>query len=527
MGASTTLLTFGSIVNDSTATADLNQNFAAVNTALGTCLSTQGQAPNQMQANLDMNSNQILNLPSPGTMNSPARLVDVVTNPTVVVPPTGTSGGTVPFLNGNNTWSGTNTFSTIVGPTMPAVRMYPPSTLISTVNSTTPWLVFDPYGNAVSIPSTTTSGLQEAINFAVSHGYPLEVYGHGAFTVETSTASLNNSNIITNIVGGTSNLLVGDWVTVINNSGGVGLPQFTQISSIDSSSQIHINKTASITQSLVPIKFARNVVYISCTSGIQVPPTEQWSCTFKNVNITFGTNVNGPGFTFDSALISNFEFIGGQIVYQPASPGGTSFALYFNPANPVPEDGFAAISASKFFFSNVGSIASGGTAVAVVGCNLSLGGITNNHFGSVELNGTNTTQNGFYIFGSTANTAFTQNTMDFANVHLCTNAGIAEGVTTTNAGGLNGNVWRIGGLRSTSNGFITYGSNDLIDIGSINNAEGGTVAQGVAFQTSAIQNQGRFGTITATTPVVNQPGNKNIYTTGGDIFKDGTAYTNP
>ena len=61
--------------------------------------------------NLDMNSNQILNLPSPATTHSPARLIDVVSNPTISVPPVGTSGATVPLMNGNNTWSGINTFT--------------------------------------------------------------------------------------------------------------------------------------------------------------------------------------------------------------------------------------------------------------------------------------------------------------------------------------------------------------------------------------------------------------------------------
>src|SRR5260370_30224305 len=70
-----------------------------------------------MFATLDMNSFQVLNLPSPATVNSPARLVDVVTNPTITVPAVGTSGAVVGLLNtnttesGNNTYSGTNSFT--------------------------------------------------------------------------------------------------------------------------------------------------------------------------------------------------------------------------------------------------------------------------------------------------------------------------------------------------------------------------------------------------------------------------------
>jgi hypothetical protein len=98
-------------VNDTTAVNVVNGNFTAISTALSDCLSLSGTAPNQMKSNLDMNSSQIINLPPPGTMNSPARLVDVASNPTITVPPTGTSGGVVGFLNGNNTVSGNNTYT--------------------------------------------------------------------------------------------------------------------------------------------------------------------------------------------------------------------------------------------------------------------------------------------------------------------------------------------------------------------------------------------------------------------------------
>src|SRR5215467_9124862 len=97
--------------NDTTAVNTVNNNNTAITTAFQDVLSRSGVSPNQMIAPLDMNNNQIINLPPPTTINSPARLADVVTNPTVTVPPTGTSGHVVPFLDGNNTWSGTDTFN--------------------------------------------------------------------------------------------------------------------------------------------------------------------------------------------------------------------------------------------------------------------------------------------------------------------------------------------------------------------------------------------------------------------------------
>lgn len=107
-----------STLNNTSILAQSNANFSTIQTALASCLSLNGQLPNAMTSNLDMNSNQIINLPPPGTPNSPARLVDVVSNPSLLltVPPTGTSGATVPFCNSSGiVWSGfTTTFQQTV-----------------------------------------------------------------------------------------------------------------------------------------------------------------------------------------------------------------------------------------------------------------------------------------------------------------------------------------------------------------------------------------------------------------------------
>lgn len=101
------LTPISTFVNDTTAVATYNANLVNTTTGFTASLSTAG---GQMQGNLDMNSNQILNLPAPTSVNSPARLIDVVSNPTITVPVTGTSGHTVPYLDGTNTWSGVNTY---------------------------------------------------------------------------------------------------------------------------------------------------------------------------------------------------------------------------------------------------------------------------------------------------------------------------------------------------------------------------------------------------------------------------------
>lgn len=113
-----TLTDLVNLENETTAVNAINANSTVIQTAFDNTLSRDGTAPNQMQATLDMNSNQIINLPSPATVNSPARLIDVTSNPTIVIPATGISGHVVPYLDGNNTYSGTATFTNTV--TLPA-----------------------------------------------------------------------------------------------------------------------------------------------------------------------------------------------------------------------------------------------------------------------------------------------------------------------------------------------------------------------------------------------------------------------
>lgn len=111
MAENVTLNRVVTFTNDASAVNTVNSNYTTITNAFTDVLSRSGGSPNQMLATLDMNSNQIINLPPPSTINSPIRVADVTGGSTIVIPPTGTSGHVVPFLDGNNTWSGTNTFN--------------------------------------------------------------------------------------------------------------------------------------------------------------------------------------------------------------------------------------------------------------------------------------------------------------------------------------------------------------------------------------------------------------------------------
>lgn len=111
MAENYTPVNVSTFTNDTTAVNTVNNNFSAISSVLTDVLSRSGVSPNQMTSTLDMNSNQIINLPPPASTSSPARLIDVAGNPTITVPPVGTSGAVVPLLNTANTWSNTQTFT--------------------------------------------------------------------------------------------------------------------------------------------------------------------------------------------------------------------------------------------------------------------------------------------------------------------------------------------------------------------------------------------------------------------------------
>lgn len=75
--AKLTLTDLTNLENQSSAVTTINNNSAAIETALENTLSRDGTSPNAMEANLDMNSNRILNLPEPVDSTEPARFQDI------------------------------------------------------------------------------------------------------------------------------------------------------------------------------------------------------------------------------------------------------------------------------------------------------------------------------------------------------------------------------------------------------------------------------------------------------------------
>lgn len=139
--AKLTLDDLASLANQTTAISTINGNNAAIETALENTLSRDGTSPNEMGSHLDMNGYRIHNLPAPVSAAEPVRLGDIESGGvdilsglseyaqdllesetaadartalglgTSAIVNTGTSGATIPLLNGTNTASGVNTFS--------------------------------------------------------------------------------------------------------------------------------------------------------------------------------------------------------------------------------------------------------------------------------------------------------------------------------------------------------------------------------------------------------------------------------
>lgn len=75
--AKLTLNDLSSLTNQASAIALINANNTLCETALENTVSLDGTAPNSMEADFDMNSNRILNLPEPGSDLEPVRLIDL------------------------------------------------------------------------------------------------------------------------------------------------------------------------------------------------------------------------------------------------------------------------------------------------------------------------------------------------------------------------------------------------------------------------------------------------------------------
>lgn len=176
--AKLSLTDLANLSNENTVVAAINANNTSIETALENTLSRDGTSPNTMTAQLDMNSNRIINLPAPVEDNDAVRLVDVVDG---ITGPPGATGAT--GADGIDPWLAAAEWITAT-----AYVVGPPASVVTNNGSTyvcieahtsgtfatdlaaAKWLVLAQAGSGDVSTNTATSVIDEALLFADTSG---------------------------------------------------------------------------------------------------------------------------------------------------------------------------------------------------------------------------------------------------------------------------------------------------------------------------------------------------------------------
>lgn len=154
-----TLNNVGSLIEATTAAATINSNNSTIQVAFDNTLSRDGTAPNVMNASLDLNSNQILNLPAPAGPNSPLRLQDLsdftgggtVSN----IPVGGTTGQVLAKHSNANFDTGWTNSVTSVGLALPSDFTITGSPIVNTTGTLTGAWAVAPTGSGAVVRANT------------------------------------------------------------------------------------------------------------------------------------------------------------------------------------------------------------------------------------------------------------------------------------------------------------------------------------------------------------------------------------
>lgn len=151
-----TLLPLSNLENENTAVGIINNNMVAITTAMDKTLSRDGTSPNTMSAPIDMNSQRVLNLPSPVNNSEPLRLGDLV------------SGTVTPLVSSAVSYTGTTAglVATNVQAAIDEVRSSVITASTTGDASHVPQVTYDKYGRlttatpvSIAIASGAVSGL--------------------------------------------------------------------------------------------------------------------------------------------------------------------------------------------------------------------------------------------------------------------------------------------------------------------------------------------------------------------------------
>lgn len=243
----------GDLTNFITAQTVINSNNAAIVTAMENTLSRDGTTPDEMDANLDMNSFQILNLPNPATNASPLRLQDLNSfiggGSISTIPAGGTTGQVLSKTSGVDyatAWTHENTRLTAglniaVTGTTPATITTISNPVFST-SVTTPILINT---GTLTLPTSTDTLVGKATTdtftnktfdtagsgnvFKVAGNTISSVTGTGSGVVLSTTPTIagmtlsgtlsGGGNQVNNVIIGTSTPLAGAFTSLTSTTG--------------------------------------------------------------------------------------------------------------------------------------------------------------------------------------------------------------------------------------------------------------------------------------------------------------------
>jgi hypothetical protein len=215
---------------------------------------------------------------------------------------------------------------------------------------------------------------------------------------------------------------------------------------------------------------------VSSTVPIVVPACSFGSFHIHNLLMQI-TAANG--LVFDSQEAGTFEYDSG-VIFFVSTNGPAGNAVLFKPTNPVPTDGFTAISLNKFILPPIA--APEVALTSVVTFDMTGGGISSNFFeflGDIcgACNPVGFTSRGTY--GISANNAtpahsFTANIFKINKVHDIQGDGIHIGFADDFVHAYGTNTWNINSidLVGGNTAFSTYGSGDIININIAINDQG-------------------------------------------------------
>lgn len=198
--------------NQTTAVNAINANSAVLVTAFDNTLSRDGTQPNAMGNNLDLNNNQILNLPAPATSNSPLRLVDLETfngGGTISnLPAGGTTGQGLVKTSNVDYATGWSSVDTSVGLSLPADFIVTNSPVTGSGTLTGNWTT-TPTGTGAVVRATSPTlvtpalGTPSAAVLTNATGLPLASVTGLATGMSTFLATPTSANLAATVTNGT------------------------------------------------------------------------------------------------------------------------------------------------------------------------------------------------------------------------------------------------------------------------------------------------------------------------------------